>query len=417
MINYTDRINISAAGPEIAHAFDLGPGVMGVVFACFFYAYVPCLIPAGILTDKWGAGNALGAGMVFWAIASAMTGAAMGLTSLIVARLLLGAGESSSYSAGNRIVREWAPRSERGVMTATFVCGATAGPALGYPIVSYLIATYNWRVSFYVLAALTLAWVGVWFLVYRSPERLSWLGKEERDYILTNREPISTEKTTKPVKVMTLPSLLRQPAMWGLAFTNGSHAYSVYLFLTWLPSYLRNVRHVDLFAAGWLATLPYAVTTVGMIVLSFLSDYLLKGVDLSTGARRYLMFVFMLLASCVILIPFTENMVLMEILVCCSIMFAMTANSLNYALAGDLIHDKSSAGTVFSITLVGGNIFGIIAPMLTGFIIAWTHEYTMSFVVAGALMLLGIAVSWILVRRPLQPVQAHDVVTGQTSVA
>jgi ACS family glucarate transporter-like MFS transporter len=399
-INYIDRVNISVAGPEISHAFGLGPEAMGVVFSCFFYSYIPLILVMGLLTDRFGARAVMGTGMIIWALGSAATGAAVGLSTLIAARLLLGVGESSSYPAGNRIVREWAPHSERGFMTSIFSCGATAGPAVGFLVTTFLISLFDWRITFFIVAAGTLVWVLVWFWVYRSPERASWLGKEERDYILTKRDPVRQEA----VHAMSLAALLRQPVMWGLLLTHGCQVYSIYLFITWLPSYLRTARHLDLFAAGWLATLPYVVTTIGLLVLGFLSDFLLKGADLSTGARRYLMFVCMVLAACVIFVPFAESLWLMEVLVIGSILFATAANTLNYALAGDLIYDKSSAGTVFGLQVTGGNTFGFIAPVLTGFIIAQTHEYTLTFVLAGLLSLCGIAISWIIVRRPLQPI-------------
>jgi ACS family glucarate transporter-like MFS transporter len=352
-----------------------------------------------MLTDRWGAGVVMGAGMVVWAIGSAATGAAVGLSTLIAARLLLGAGESSSYPAGNRIVREWAPRSERGLMVSLFTAGAGIGPAAGFLVSGYLLSRFDWRTMFYIVGAGTFVWALVWIALYRSPERAPWLGKEERAFIFANRDATSEG----PVQAMSLSALLRQPVMWGLMIPHGCQTYTSYLFLSWLPSYLRTVRHLDLFSAGWLSMLPYVCLAIGMLLLGSLSDALHKGRDLSRGARRYLMIVCMLVASCVIFIPFAENLVLMEILVIGSIVFVTVANTLNYALAGDLIVDRSSAGTVFGLQVLGGNSFGFIAPMLTGFIIAETQEYTLSFVLAGVLTIIGVVVSLVFVRRPLQP--------------
>ena len=58
---------------------------------------------------------------------------------------------------------------------------------------------------------------------------------------------------------------------------------------------------------------------------------------------------------------------------------------------------------MFGLLVLGGNSFGFLAPLLTGFIIARTGAYTLSFALAAALLLCGIAASWTLVRRPLQP--------------
>jgi hypothetical protein len=127
---------------------------------------------------------------------------------------------------------------------------------------------------------------------------------------------------------MSLGSLLRQPVMWGLLITYGCQVYWIYLFLTWLPSYIRTVRHLNLFNAGWLATLPYVVTTIGLVLLGLLSAALLKNKDLSRGARRHLMIVMMVLASCVLFVPFAEDLIVMEALVIGSVLFATAANTL-----------------------------------------------------------------------------------------
>jgi MFS family permease len=398
-INYADRVNISVAGQDIAATFGLGPEALGIILSCFFYSYIILLVPMGLLTDRIGPRAIMGGGMLLWAVGSAATGLAPNFASLVGARLLLGVGESSSYPAGNRALREWAPREERGMMAAIFHAGSTAGPAVGILLTTLLLSLFGWRMSFLIISVLTLAWALVWLFFYRSPEAATWLSEAERTHILTQRESDDADA----IQPMSLRALLRQPAMWGLLITHGCQTYSLYLFLTWLPSYLRAVRHLDLFRAGWLATLPYVVTTIGMIFVGHVSDRLMRRFDLATGARRYLMIALMGAATCILFVPYADGLVTMEVLIVVSILLATAANSLNYALAGDLTYDKNSAGTVFSLLVLGGNGFGFVAPILTGFIIARTQQYTLSFVLAAALLLIGMAVSWLMVRRPLQP--------------
>jgi ACS family glucarate transporter-like MFS transporter len=401
-INYIDRVNVSVAGSEISRAFSLGPGELGIVFSCFFYIYVLLILPMGLLTDRYGARVVMTIGMFIWAIGSAATGYAGTFAELFAARLLLGVGESSSYPAGNRIVREWAPRNERGLMVAVFNAGATAGPAIGILGTSALLSHFDWRTVFYIVAAGTLAWTLVWWVFYRSPEKAPWLSSRERDHILVERD----EQRAEAVKAMSLGALLKQRVMWGLLLTHGCQVYSIYLFLTWLPTYLRNVRHMDLMQSGWFGMLPYLVAAIGSIPLAALSDRLVRNQELSTGARRKLMIVLMILAASVLFVPFAESLWVLEALLIASVTFASTANGLNYALAGDLIHDKSSAGAVYGLMVLGGNSFGLLAPVLTGFIISVTGQYTQSFVLAAILLLAGIVISWTMVRRPLQPIEA-----------
>jgi MFS family permease len=399
-VNFIDRVNISVAGREIAATFGLGPEALGIIFSCFFYSYILLILPSGLLSDRLGARTVMGGGMVIWALGSVATGLATGFATLIGARLLLGVGESSSYPASNRILREWAPHSERAAMIATFHAGSSAGPAIGIAFTAFLLSLFDWRVSFLIVGAGTAVLAVIWFAVYSAPETAPWLDEGERAYVLQQREPPRQDA----VRAMSLRSLLRQPVMWGLMVTHGCQTFSLYLFLTWLPSYLRTVRHLDLFNAGWLASLPYVVTAIGLVLFGVLSDRMVRHVDLSTGSRRYLMILMMALAACVLFVPFANNLVVMEVLITASILFANVANALNYAVAADLVHDRSSAGAVFGLLVLGGNSFGFMAPILTGFIIAYTQQYTLSFVLAAALLLIGMATSWLLVRRPLQPV-------------
>ena len=111
----------------------------------------------------------------------------------------------------------------------------------------------------------------------------------------------------------------------------------------------------------------------------------------------------MICASCVLLVPFVDSIVVMEILAILSILCTQTAGTVNFALAGDLVYDKKSAATVYSLIVFGGNIFGLVAPILTGFIISYTKQYDASFVIAGILLLAGSAITLIMVGGPLQP--------------
>ncbi|HVY14291.1 MAG TPA: MFS transporter [Rhodopila sp.] len=407
-VNFIDRVNISVAGREIAATFGLGPEALGVIFSCFFYSYIPLILPMGLLCDRFGARAIMGSGMVIWAIGSAVTGLATGFGTLVGARLLLGVGESSSYPASQRILREWAPRGERALMITTFHAGSSFGPALGIALTSFLISMFDWRISFIIVGVGTAVLAAIWFTLYRAPETAPWLDETERNYIVQQREPPRQDA----VHAMSLRALLRQPVMWGLMVTQGCQTFSLYLFLTWLPSYLRTVRHLDLFSAGWLASLPYVVTAFGLVLSGLVSDRLVRNVDLSTGARRYLMILMMAVACCVLFVPYAESLTVMEVLIILSILCANVSNGLNFAVAADLIHDRESAGAVFGLVVLGGNSVGFMAPILTGFIIAYTQHYTLSFVLAATLLAIGMATSWLVVRRPLQPVTATIAATA-----
>src|SRR5580698_7780278 len=119
LICYMDRSNISVAQPEIAKEFGLSKTAMGLVLAAFTWAYALGQIPAGWLGDRFGPRKVLAVIMSWWALAAAMTGAALGLYSLFSARFLLGLGEAGAFPVASRGMQLWFPRSERGRIQGT----------------------------------------------------------------------------------------------------------------------------------------------------------------------------------------------------------------------------------------------------------------------------------------------------------
>jgi dipeptide/tripeptide permease len=75
--------------------------------------------------------------------------------------------------------------------------------------------------------------------------------------------------------------------------------------------------------------------------------------------------------------------------------------ALNVALVNDLLRDPRSAGKAVSIAIVGGNLFGVMAPVATGYVVAGSGGYAMAFVVAAVLLLTGAASALFLTRKPI----------------
>src|SRR4051812_38301924 len=147
-INYIDRVALSVAAKPISTEFNISPVEMGYLFSSFLWLYLLCLIPMGIVVDRFGTRAVNAWGMAFWSLATVFTGFAWSFGSLLSTRLAMGIGESTTYPAGGRVIREWAPRGERGLATAIFNSGAYAGPAFGALLVAWLIDAFGWRGAF-----------------------------------------------------------------------------------------------------------------------------------------------------------------------------------------------------------------------------------------------------------------------------
>jgi ACS family glucarate transporter-like MFS transporter len=247
LINYIDRTTLSFAIEPISHEFGLSNVAKGYLFSSFLWTYTLFLIPMGWLVDRFGAKRTAGFGIGIWSLATVFTGLASSFPALLATRLVMGGGEASTNPAGARVIREWIPAGERGLLNACFNCGAYAGPAICALVAGVIIGTYGWPVLFFAAGGLGFLWLAVWLVMFKRLEQAAWLSEAERQTILTQRSGGQRLEGASSG----LLRLLRGPTLWGLALAIGCNVYSQYLFLTWLPSYLRTTKGLNLTSSGF----------------------------------------------------------------------------------------------------------------------------------------------------------------------
>jgi MFS family permease len=400
MINYIDRITLSFAIGPIAKEFALNDVAKGYLFSSFLWTYTLFLIPMGMLVDRYGSKKVAGWGIGIWSIATALTGFASGIGTLLASRLAMGAGEASSNPCGAKVIREWIPAGERGVINAAFNSGSYAGPAICALIAGTIIETFGWRALFIGAGAVGLLWLLAWILVFDKPETSRWLGEDERQKILAERNAQSkvTASDSEPVGLL---RLMRTKTLWGLALTQGCNVYCQYLFLTWLPSYLQSTKHLTLLKTGLYTAVPYAVAVVLCIAMGRLSDRLLARSGAASGRRRNMIASAMMIAAVILLAPFLENVWVLLALITISLTGIATTTSLNFALLNDLLPNPKDVGKAMGFLVVGGNAFGLMAPIVTGYVISISGSYDWAFGIAGLLLVCGATATLTLTRKPM----------------
>lgn len=397
-INYIDRVVLSVSAKPISTEFGLSTVQLGYLFSAFLWSYLVFVLPWGMYVDRVGTRRATTHGMAIWSFATALTGLAGGFGSAFAARLLMGFGESSTYPAGARVIREWIPARERGLATTVFNCGGYAGPAFGSLMMAYLVGEFGWRGAFYFAAGIGFVWVILWHWLFRQPEEAGFIGEEERARILAERGGTATPGGGAPVS-----ALLRCTSTWGTFIAQGCAVYTVYLFLTWLPSYLQQSRHLTLMKSGFYTAIPYTVAMFGTIFMGWFSDRLLRNAPVNSGRRRKLVAIMMLCSSCLLLTPWIDNTNLILALFSLSLTCIGSAVGLNIALVSDLLRDPANTGRAHGILVTGGNLFGVAAPIVTGYVISITGQYDYAFLVAGVLLLVGATAAMTMTRDPIDP--------------
>src|SRR4051794_8637549 len=262
MINYADRVALSVAAQPVSVEFGLTKVEMGYLLSSFLWMYVICLIPVGLLVDRFGGKVVNAAGIGLWSAATVLTGFAPSYLFMMGTRVVMGMGESTSWPASNRIIREWFPASERGVANAIFGAGAAAGPAIGAIAISAIIQFWGWRAGFISAGSVGFIWLAAWMLLFDRPERVRWLRPTERAKILAERDGQAADPTVAEQPVSSLWYLLSLRSTWGLFLTQGCEVYGGYMLLTWLPTYLQQSKGLSVMNPGLLTAVPFAAASI-----------------------------------------------------------------------------------------------------------------------------------------------------------
>jgi ACS family glucarate transporter-like MFS transporter len=402
IINYMDRIALSVAAKPIVGEFGFSPVQMGYLFSGFLWTYVVCLIPLGVLVERIGAKRMVSGGIAIWSAATALTAMAGGFGGILAARLVMGASEATTFPACGRVIRDWFPERERGFVTTLFNGGSSAGPALGAIITAALVSSFDWRIAFVVLGIVGFIWLAAWLVWYGAPEQATWLPAAERAKILAERNGTDTDATQHP-RPSSLGYLLSQRSIWGLVLTQACLVYTAYLFLTWLPTYLQSTRELSTMNTGYLTAIPYLVTIVLGLVIARASDRLLSSADIQAGRRRNFIAAMAALALLILLAPVVGSLWQLLIVLTLVLTGCTTGAGLNFTLASDLLRNPRDVSRVIAITAFGGNLFGLVAPIITGYVVSGTGGYTWAFRIAAALLLCGCVATLTMTRQFIKP--------------
>jgi ACS family glucarate transporter-like MFS transporter len=407
-VSYLDRINLSIAGNSISAEYGLSKVQLGYVYSSYLWTYLIVLIPFGLAVDRIGSRFLGGASLLVWSIGGAMTGAVTGLVPLFAARMVLGVGESAGYPVGGRVVEEWAPRSERGRASSWLNGGAYAGMAIGALIVGPIVSAWGWQASFFITGVLGVVFALSWWRFYRTPGQARWLTPEERELIRSDAgtgdpavTPASVAEAPEPV-LSSIRGLMRSPTMWGLALTQGCAGYTLYLFMTWLPSYLADDRGLSTVQSSTFTAVPYGAAVILGLLLGRFSDRLLRGPSSGLGMRRRLIAACMVCSAVVLAAPAVSQTWLLLVLFSISLTCVSTSMGLAIALTTELLEDRRRVGAAVSFLIFGGNLFGLLAPIVTGYVVSGTGTFSAAFLLAGVLLLIGCGTVLTLTRRPIE---------------
>jgi ACS family glucarate transporter-like MFS transporter len=379
IITFLDRVAISSAALAIRGELHLTAVQIGWVFSAFTFAYAVFEIPSGWLGDVIGPRKVLTRIVLWWSAFTAATGLAWNFVSLLAARFLFGVGEAGAFPNISRSFAKWFPQRERGSAHGVVFMGTRLGGAIAPPIVAVLMGSLGWRQSFFIFGAIGVIWCVFW---------LKWFRDDPATHPSVNAQELETiqkgiarnERHTLKWSELLSVNLLFICLMY---FCNG---YTLYFNLTWLPTYLREVRGFSVQQAGNVAGVVLLTGAIMTATGGWLTDRLVKRYGLKIG--RSIGVVTLPLSGIVLLTAAQAHTPLSA-----AVLLAVTLGigDLNTGACWAMCHDVGgeNAGTVTACMNTFGNIGGALSPLVVGYAVEWWHSWTVPFFIAAGVYVFG----------------------------
>src|SRR5712691_11889638 len=392
LITYLDRVSLANTATLIMKEYGFSKITMGVIFSAFIWSYALFQVPGGWLGDRFGPRRVLSTIMAYRTVIAVLTTLATGFYSLWGIRFLLGVGEAGAFPTATRAMQMWYPRDERGFVQGVSHAASRFGAAIGPPIAVFVMIHYGWRSVFYVIGVLSLMWSILYMTVYRNmPEEHAKVSREELTRIrgLDDKGEIKKANVAKRPKVP-WSILLKHGNMWAVMCAYAAYIYSLWFFLTWLPTYLVKYRKFTLIKVGFIASIPLLAGVLGDTFGGWLTDKLLVKTNNLKFARRSVAIVAMLGCGASTLVAALAPNPNTAVYCLTSAMFFLEM-TIGPAWAVPMDIGGEFSGTVSGMMNMGGQIVGAISPIVFGKLVS-KGNWVAPFVVSAGLLFVGAAI-------------------------
>ena len=389
-IEYVDRVNLSVAAPLIKAEFGLSNTKLGFALAAFGYCYASFQVIGGYLGDRFGPRKTLAIQGVLWAAGTLLTGFAGGLTSLILARLLVGTGEGGTIPVATRAMSNWVPRERRGFAQGFTHSASRAAAAITPPLVVLMIPFFGWRGAFIVLGLLSLVWVVAWYAYFRDdPKQHRGVTAEELAALPTYAD-FARDAAGERKAVPWIALMIRVLPVTVVFF---AHAWGLWMYLSWLPTFFVEHFHISLTHSALYTSGVFVAAVVGNTAGGSLTDWLyIKTGNLNSSRRNVVILGFGGSIVFMSFVLFVQNQTLVSLSLAAALFFLELSAGPVFALPIDVAPAYAGVATGFISTAAG--LAAVISPITFGYIIDTTGSYTLPFLASIGILLVGIVFSF-----------------------
>jgi MFS family permease len=265
LVNFADKIVVGLAAVPIMTELKLQPDQFGLLGSSFFFLFSISAIVVGFIVNRIATRWVLLALAVVWALAQFPMVGSISLTTFMICRIILGAGEGPAFSVAAHAIYKWFPDEKRTLPTAILSQGSAFGVVLAVPALNWIIVHHTWHYAF-----AGLMWVAAWFV---------W-GKEGplvQTVAMAAAEP----------RIPYFQLLTSRTFVGCVAATFGAY-WALSLGLTWFTSFIVTGLGFSQEQAGWISILPWVFGALIVIITGWVSQVLMARGFTTRGARGVL---------------------------------------------------------------------------------------------------------------------------------
>jgi predicted MFS family arabinose efflux permease len=384
VVNFADKIVVGLAGVPIMTDLKLQPEQFGLLGSSFFFLYSIAAIVVGFIVNRVATRWVLLVLAAIWALAQFPMVGAIGFSTLLICRIILGAGEGPAGAVAVHAVYKWFPDEKRTIPTAILTQGSAFGVVFAVPALNWVIVNYSWHYAFGALGVVGLMWVVAWLI----------LGKEGplvQTVAMAAAEP----------RIPYFQLLTSRTFIGCCAATFGAY-WAVSLGLTWFTPFIVKGLGFSQRDAGWISIMPWAFGAAVVLLTGWVSQVLMaRGV--STRVARGVLGAVPLIVGGTILafIPYVGTGGLMIAL----LVIGPGLSGSIYVVCAPMLGEFTPVSQRGAVIAIYGAIYtlaGIVAPAVMGSVIqhaavpldGYLTGFTINAVILIASGLLGLLLLW-----------------------
>ena len=386
-ICYIDRVNISVAIIPMSAELGWSATTQGTVLSSFFVGYLLTQIVGGRLADRFGGKAVLAGGVLLWSLFTLLTppAAALGFSMLLIARVGMGLGEGVNFPAIYTLHARWIPIDERARAMALNNSGIPLGTVFALIVTPIVVAELGWHWAFYLFGTVGFVWLLAWQTrTAATPASHPRIAPAELARIQAGSTPAGEPGTAPPIS-----AFLKHPSVWAITVAHFCNNWSLYVLLTWLPTFVNKGLGVNFASVGWFTMFPHIAYFVFLNVAGTTADTLIRrGMDVGRVRKLMQTIGFGGVAIALLIVGHVHSAPMaITIMTIGNGVFAFTAGGF---FVNHMDVAPRSAGTLMGITNTAATIPGIIGVYVSGLILDATGSWAIVFDVAAGVALFGL---------------------------